>query len=345
MNNTENINYPKPKREYKVLVRCFTYNHSKYIEDALNGFAIQQTNFPYVCFVMDDASTDGEQEVIKNWMERECDMRRAETFDIPTSVVIIVPHKNNQSCTFAFYLLKQNLNGTGERKMKHVYPWREKCMYEALCEGDDYWINPLKLEMQYNALEADSQATMVYCNFDTIDSNGNKLYRSEYEKLKKYYRSGDNLSRLFKRNYPLTCTIMIKLNIYKTSLYIDSPSKIDYSIFMCAAFYGKLIYIDEIVSLYRLNPNSMMNSNINLVLNEFRKANIYFSKEYSLGHCNKRNFISDFCIKYTITDTYLLYKIKGKYLFKNFCDIDNYYYLFMIIITIVKVIRTILRVK
>ena len=197
MNNTENINYPKPKREYKVLVRCFTYNHSKYIEDALNGFAIQQTNFPYVCFVMDDASTDGEQEVIKNWMERECDMRRAETFDIPTSVVIIVPHKNNQSCTFAFYLLKQNLNGTGERKMKHVYPWREKCMYEALCEGDDYWINPLKLEMQYNALEADSQATMVYCNFDTIDSNGNKLYRSEYEKLKKYYRSGDNLSRLF----------------------------------------------------------------------------------------------------------------------------------------------------
>ena len=59
-----NINYPAPKQEYKVLVRCFTFNHSKYIEDTLNSFAMQQTNFPFVCLVIDDASTDGEQEVI-----------------------------------------------------------------------------------------------------------------------------------------------------------------------------------------------------------------------------------------------------------------------------------------
>ena len=37
----ENIQYPAPKQEYKVLVNCATYNHSKYIVDALNGFAIQ----------------------------------------------------------------------------------------------------------------------------------------------------------------------------------------------------------------------------------------------------------------------------------------------------------------
>lgn len=59
-----NINYPAPKQEYKVLVRCFIFNHSKYIEYTLNGFAMQQTNFPFVCLVIDDASTDGEQEVI-----------------------------------------------------------------------------------------------------------------------------------------------------------------------------------------------------------------------------------------------------------------------------------------
>lgn len=149
----ENINYPAPKQEYKVLVRCFTFNHSKYIEDALNGFAMQQTNFPFVCLVVDDASTDGEQDVIKAWMERECDMSRAETIDIPTSVVIIVPHKTNASCTFAFYLMKQNLYKAREDKMRHVTPWREKCEYEALCEGDDYWIDPLKLQMQVEFLD------------------------------------------------------------------------------------------------------------------------------------------------------------------------------------------------
>ena len=87
-----------------MLVRCFTYNQSKYIEDALNGFAMQQTNFPFVCLVMDDCSTDGEQEVIKAWMQRECDMEKSEVIEIPTSVVFIVPHKTNTSCSFAFYL-------------------------------------------------------------------------------------------------------------------------------------------------------------------------------------------------------------------------------------------------
>lgn len=50
---------------FPVLVRCNTYNQSGYIVDALSGFSMQQTNFPFVCFVIDDASTDGEQEVIQ----------------------------------------------------------------------------------------------------------------------------------------------------------------------------------------------------------------------------------------------------------------------------------------
>lgn len=127
MNNIENFQYPSPEQKYKVLVRCYTFNHSKFIEDALNGFAMQQTNFPFVCLVVDDASTDGEQEVIKKWMERECEMSKAETIDIPTSIVILVPHKSNVSCTFAFYLLKQNLYKVKGAKKKHVDPWRERC--------------------------------------------------------------------------------------------------------------------------------------------------------------------------------------------------------------------------
>lgn len=87
-----------PQKDYKVFVRCNTFNQSKYIEDALNGFAMQQTNFPFVCLVMDDCSTDGEQEVIMSWMERECDLEKAEYLEIELSNVILVPHKSNGNC-------------------------------------------------------------------------------------------------------------------------------------------------------------------------------------------------------------------------------------------------------
>lgn len=59
--------YPIPKvGHYKVCARSITYNQSAYIEDCLNGVAMQQTNFPFVHHVIDDCSTDGEQNVIKD---------------------------------------------------------------------------------------------------------------------------------------------------------------------------------------------------------------------------------------------------------------------------------------
>ena len=56
--------------DFKVCVRCMTYNQASYIEDALNGFCIQQTSFPFVCCILDDASTDGEPEVIKKYLRK-----------------------------------------------------------------------------------------------------------------------------------------------------------------------------------------------------------------------------------------------------------------------------------
>lgn len=56
------------KYEYMVYVQCMTYQHALYITDALNGFNCQQTDFPFVCVVMDDASTDGAQDVINHYL-------------------------------------------------------------------------------------------------------------------------------------------------------------------------------------------------------------------------------------------------------------------------------------
>ncbi len=92
-----------------VLVNWLTYNQSKYILDALNGFVMQKTNFPFVCLVMDDASSDGEQEVIKGFLDRECAMESAEFSEIEEANIVVVPHKTNPNCMMAVYFLKNNL--------------------------------------------------------------------------------------------------------------------------------------------------------------------------------------------------------------------------------------------
>lgn len=252
MNNTENINYPAPKQEYKVLVRCFTFNHSKYIEDALNGFAMQQTSSPFVCLVMDDASTDGEQEVIKAWMERECDMSRAETIDIPTSVVIIVPHKTNASCTFAFYLLKQNLYGTGDKKMNHVYPWRAKCEYEALCEGDDYWIDPLKLQKQVDFMDKNQEYSMCFANAVEHYEDG-----SRDDKAFSLVDDRDYDGVEFYEDWIIpTATVLFRANIVESDVYksaINSRKFIhgDIVLFLSCAACGKVRGSLDKFSVYR----------------------------------------------------------------------------------------------
>ena len=254
----DNINYPAPKQEYKVLVRCFTFNQSKYIEDALNGFAMQKTNFPFTCLVVDDASTDGEQEVIKPWMERECDMSRAEIIDIPTSVVIIVPHKTNISCTFAFYLLKNNLYKAKEEKMRHVTPWREKCEYEALCEGDDYWIDPLKLQKQVDFLDSNVEYSCCHTGFYCVDFKGNKIYREDYERKNLIACNGERFwFTMLVENYILTCTFMLR-----TKFSISIPVEYhDYGIFLHAARHGFVGFLSDRTTCYRQTPGSIMNDN------------------------------------------------------------------------------------
>ena len=249
MNDMNNIQYPVPKQEYKVLVRCATYNQSKYIEDALNGFAMQQTNFPFVCLVMDDASTDGEQDVIKEWMERECDMSRAETIDIPSSVVIIVPHKTNESCTFAFYLLKQNLYKVQKEKMRHVTPWREKCEYEALCEGDDYWIDPSKLQKQVDFMERNPDYGLCYGKASVyIQASG------KYGPI--MGKKGESFNEILLYNYIPTLTTLYRTSLYKDYIRDILPfeknwMKGDYPLWLYISTKAKVHFFDEVMCTYR----------------------------------------------------------------------------------------------
>lgn len=246
-----------PKQDYKVLVRCFTYNQSKYIEDSLNGFAMQQTEFPFVCLVMDDCSTDGEQEVIKAWMERECDMVKAEYIDIELSNVIIVPHKSNTSCTFAFYFLKQNLYGSGKKKMNMVYPWRECCKYEALCEGDDYWIAGDKLHKQVNFMNNHPDCGICCTNFM-------RLLDNSFEKVRPSVSSEIDFIQLLNVNCIGTLTTMYRTKLYNQYMNEIQPYNYhwkmgDYPMWLYFAYHTKVHHIGETTAVYRIIGGSASN--------------------------------------------------------------------------------------
>ena len=299
-----NINYPSPKQEYKVLVRCATYNHCNYIEDTLNGFAMQQTNFSFVCHVMDDASTDGEQNVIKSWMERECDMGRAETIDIPTSVVFIVPHKTNVSCTFAFYLLKQNLHGTGDTKMNHVYPWRNKCKFEAICEGDDYWIDPLKLQKQVDALEGNEDYGICFTNGYVLTKG--KLLKS----LMKWSEVGDVFTSLLYDNFILTASVLIDTKVYSICAeniknYKKNWLMGDYPLWLEILLISKPVFLKDYTCVYRILNESASHSKDISKLEAFYKSSLDVQRFYASKACiddMDEYFISNYNAKmYQIT--------------------------------------------
>lgn len=152
--------------DFLVCVRCFTYNHVSYIEDAMNGFCMQKTSFPYVCVIVDDASTDGEPEIIEKYIGENFDLgdkavvRNEETDDY---YFTFTQHKSNKNCFFAVYLLKYN-HYKKKDKFQYFSEFYDNVKYHALCEGDDYWTDPLKLQKQVDFMESHPNYSMCFHN-------------------------------------------------------------------------------------------------------------------------------------------------------------------------------------
>lgn len=273
-----------PKQNYKVLVCTITYNQAKYITDTLDGVAMQQTNFPFVHYVIDDCSTDGEQEVIKTWLTEHCDMDKAGYIDLELANVILVHHKTNSYLTYAIYLLKRNLYKDRALKDTLVKPWRDHCEYEALCEGDDYWINPQKLQRQVDLLDKETGLGMCYGNYSTyIQSTG------QFQPLKQNIEKC-SFDELLLENCIGTLTTMVRTSLHeKYSNEIPYGDRVnwkmgDYPIWLWFAANSRIGYIPEDFAVYRVLDNSASHSpnqriKYGFALNAF-DISLYFSKRY-----------------------------------------------------------------
>ena len=150
---------------YTVCTRCFTYNHEAFIVDAMNGFIIQETDFPVVTTIVDDASTDDTPKLVRqffydhfDWENDPLSYQKEEAF----GSVLFARHKSNKNCCFAIILLKENHFKQNKSKMPFISPWCQTARYHAICEGDDYWTDPHKLQKQVDFMESNSGCSLCF---------------------------------------------------------------------------------------------------------------------------------------------------------------------------------------
>jgi glycosyltransferase involved in cell wall biosynthesis len=167
---SNNINYTS-----LVCVRCMTFNHEAYIKDALNGFVMQQTTFPFVVAIINDASTDKTKSVINEFVENNCihnpeiDLRIEEY-----GTVLDVTVKDNPHCIFHIVHLNENHYGK-KSKLPYFAKYENAAKYVAMCEGDDYWTDPLKLQKQVDFLEANPEYSMCFHGAEIKNETDTKI--------------------------------------------------------------------------------------------------------------------------------------------------------------------------
>ena len=142
-----------------VSICSITYNHAPFIRQCLDGFLMQQCNFPIEIIINDDCSTDGTTEIIREYAEKYPDK------------IFPIFHEENQYS-----------KGVRGMFQKFVFP-KARGKYIAMCEGDDYWTDPLKLQKQVDFLESHPDYSMCCHRSKLLYDGLPHVGRSWYEHI------------------------------------------------------------------------------------------------------------------------------------------------------------------
>lgn len=208
-----------------VSICCATYNHANYLKDALNGFLSQETTFPFEIIIRDDASIDGTVEIARGYASR-----------YPHIVRTIIETENQFS--------------RGVRPL-HVWPSLARGEFVALCEGDDFWLSPHKLQQQVDLLAKHPEAVMSVAGTDVYQQLGEELVYSGT-----HLGNGQELQYFgdIKHQYFHTSTYVIRARELKEviSKYFRSQSVLgDTALRFILISRGPFVLLPEVVSVYR----------------------------------------------------------------------------------------------
>lgn len=232
------------KRPVMVTIRCIVFNQEKYIKDCLEGIVNQQTNFRYEAIVHDDASSDHTTDIIREYEEK-----------YPNIIKPIYENENQYS--------------KHDGSLRRIMDDNTRGKYVAVCEGDDYWIDPLKLQKQYDFMEENLDCSLCFhANYIQMVSGEKKIHRPA--RTTKYYTAKDII--LGGGGIMATNSMFYRWNLIKNEkipeFWEHSPvGDMPRMLFLVAK--GKFGYIDEIMSVYRAAADGSWS--LNYKSKEFRK--------------------------------------------------------------------------
>lgn len=257
-----------------VSICCQTYNHKNYIKQAIDSFLMQKTNFKFEILLRDDASTDGTQEIVIEYVKKYPD------------VINPLIYKENQF-----------KNG--------VSPFRDnvkraKGKYIALCEGDDYWTDPYKLQKQVDFLEANPEYGMICTDYD-IYIDYKDEYIKDYLKMNYHYCAERDIDIEFyipRRSYIRTLTVCFRNNLRNMYMNeIDDHIKYnsffgDIQLWLFILTKSKIKYFPDSTGAYRVTQNTA--SRISDIDKRYRFKSCvsntlqYFAYKYHLSSKTKK---------------------------------------------------------
>ena len=222
----------KKKDRPFVFVRCLTYNHEKYIEDALKGFVMQKTDFPFLAVVIDDCSTDGTADIVRRYEAQYPDIIKG----------IYLPH---------------NFHQTREDKRPYYQEYIDKATYWAECEGDDYWTDPYKLQKQVDFLETNPDYSMCFHAAEIKnETNTQKKISCETIQTKEYFTND-----LFPGWVVPTASVLIRLslmNSYPELIHKEWMWFSDIVWFLMCSHTGRVWGMGEKMSVYRITEKGQV---------------------------------------------------------------------------------------
>lgn len=225
--------------EILVTIWCLTYNHEKYIRDALEGFLMQRTNFIFEVIVFDDASTDGTSEIVREYAKKYPDVIKA-------------------------FIAKTNTFGKAEWS-EFIRDWQRKFFrgkYIAVCEGDDYWVDRHKLQIQVDYMENHQECSLYMHNGLRLNCKEGTLQEiAPFDGPMEKDISAEEIIMQYKGNPP-TGSMLYRREFIKMLDFFGEAPVGDYPLQLFCFTKGKVHYSSRNMSVYRWLSDGSYNSRL-----------------------------------------------------------------------------------
>lgn len=222
----------------KVSVSIITYNHEKYIAQAIDSVLMQRTNFDYEIIIGEDDSQDNTRAIVKEYKKH-----------YPDKIRLFLNDRKN-----VIYI---NRRPTGRwnfiNNLKHA-----RGKYIALLEGDDYWTDPYKLQKQVDLLDDHPEYAFCFHSVQMIYEDEDKEPLTfKPSRQKKVYTIEDLLTGNF---------IASGSVVYRNELICEFPGWFrktpvgDWPLYILNSLHGDIGYIDEAMEVYRIHSCGLWQS-------------------------------------------------------------------------------------